>query len=273
MRRQLGALASRLARSAAAAPPALVLAAARPHAISDAARNLGSSTPALAISPPPQHPSNTTSTTVPAGTPAAEVAPKAPCEVEAPALERNDLDQQLEQAARERGAEGLLELVDQHGWHMSPQNVLTAWRMLETHAEEAADREEVIRQALAHPALQALVDQVLAGMRLFPPSALTEVVSAAAALDVKRDSSIDMLLDEVGRHLMGEVDELSPADISRLVGSYGKLDHSPGLVLFDALSAKAAKHGGDFDNGQRAAVSGGLRILGYEEKDPFRRET
>lgn len=41
--------------------------------------------------------------------------------------------------------------------------------------------------------------QVLAGLRLFPPPALAQVVAAAAVLDVKRDSSIDMLLDDVGR--------------------------------------------------------------------------
>ena len=43
------------------------------------------------------------------------------------------------------------------------------------------------------------MDQVLAGMARFPTSALAEVLACGADLQVTRDSTVDMLLDEVAR--------------------------------------------------------------------------
>ena len=62
--------------------------------------------------------------------PAAEAAPLAPCEVSAPPLQRTDLDEAIEEAARQQGAAGVLELITQEGGRFTEHNVVTCWRQL-----------------------------------------------------------------------------------------------------------------------------------------------
>ncbi len=80
--------------------------------------------------------------------------------------------------------------------------------------------------------------------------------------------SEEMLLDEVARHLMNHIDQLTPQDIAGLVEGFAALDHSPSLVLFDALAARAELIAGDFSPEQRTMVKAGYEQLGYGAKAP-----
>ncbi len=80
--------------------------------------------------------------------------------------------------------------------------------------------------------------------------------------------SEEMLLDEVGRHLMKHIDDLSAADVAALVGGLAALDHSPSSVLFDALAARAEELRGQVSREQRQVIAEGYRALGYAAKAP-----
>lgn len=77
-----------------------------------------------------------------------------------------------------------------------------------------------------------------------------------------------MLLDEVGRHLMRHVGDLAAADITQLAGGLAALDHSPGVVLFDSLAARAAEIAAEFSPEQRQQVAAAYEALGYGGKAP-----
>eukprot|EP00887_Chlorella_sp_A99_P005188 scaffold1.g5188.t1 len=200
--------------------------------------------------------------------PAAVSAPSAvPCELKAAPLQRNALDEELEAAGAVEGADGVLRVAEARGEQLTESNVVTAFRELAGAARRGGGMPAGV---LGQPSLQGLVDAVLLGLGRFPSAALGEVLGACADLEVTRDSSIDMLLDEIGRHVMRSVDELGPAEVAAFVGSYARLDYSPGAVLFDSLAARAAALGrATFPVAERHAVSAGLRQLGYADKDPF----
>ena len=80
--------------------------------------------------------------------------------------------------------------------------------------------------------------------------------------------SEEMLLDEVGRHLMKDIHALSPADIAALVGGYAALDHSPSAGLFVALAARAEAVAGQFSHEQQRRIAEGYASLGYAAKVP-----
>lgn len=77
-----------------------------------------------------------------------------------------------------------------------------------------------------------------------------------------------MLLDEIGRHVMRHVDELAPADITRLAAGMAALEHSPGIVLFESMAARAAAVAPDFTPQQRQQVAAAYEALGYGGKAP-----
>lgn len=141
-------------------------------------------------------------------------------------------------------------------------------------------------------------DMVLAGMMRFPPPLLAQAVHCCGQLGARcacrvlavgrqlerhplglqlcslcpsqhplpaapRCRSEEMLLDEIGRHIMKHVDELAPADVAALVGGYAALDHAPSPVLFDALAARAEALRGEFTAEQAQAIAQGYAALEY----------
>lgn len=76
------------------------------------------------------------------------------------------------------------------------------------------------------------------------------------------------MLDEVGRHLMRHVDDLSADDVTHLVTGFAALDHAPSSVLFEALAARAEATRTDFSEEQRQAVAAAYEALGYGSKAP-----
>lgn len=64
------------------------------------------------------------------------------------------------------------------------------------------------------------------------------------------------------------VDQLTAADVAALVHGYALLDHSPSVVLFDALAARAAEVADDFTAEQRAQLVSGYERLAYAPKVP-----
>ncbi len=77
-----------------------------------------------------------------------------------------------------------------------------------------------------------------------------------------------MLLDEVGRHIMRDevLEALTPADLCSLAAGLAACGHSPGVVLVEALAARAAQLGGRFSKEQRAALADSFEALGYADK-------
>ena len=98
------------------------------------------------------------------------------------------------------------------------------------------------------------------------PAVLCHYLCSAATWRPHR--SDEMLLDEIGRHIMRFTHELGAADIAALVHGYSLLDHSPSVVLFDALAARAAQVTADFTAEQAAHVVAGYQRLGYTAKAP-----
>lgn len=155
-------------------------------------------------------------------------------------------------------------------------------------------------------ALLPATDMVLAGMQRFPPPLLAQAVASCGRLGARCERagtaqgavpaaaqacwhpaaamrlpqaatrppptsparSEEMLLDEVGRHVMRHVDRLAAADIAQLAGGLAALDHSPGVVLFDAMAARAAAIAADFTPEQRQQVAAAYAALGYGRKAP-----
>lgn len=205
-----------------------------------------------------------------------------PCERQPERAQRNELDGRLEEAAKAGSAEAVLALIDQEGEHFTEQNVATALAAVAEACSATAQAkgkggkrrgrppsrarsaplspQDIVRSS----AFQALVDMVLAGMMRLEPRLLAEAVRSCGQLG----ASEEMLLDEIGRHVMGRVHHLTATDIAGLVEGFAALDHSPSLVLFDSLAARAALVAGEFTPEQRAAVQAGYERLGYGAKAP-----
>lgn len=185
----------------------------------------------------------------------------APCEKQPEQQPVNELDQRLAESGHEDGAAAVLALVEGEGGRFTERNVLSAIQAVaEASNRQGASGSDIVRS----PGFQTLVDMMLAGLMRFEPGLLAQAVRSCGELG----ASEEMLLDEIGRHLMKFVDQLTAADVAALVHGYALLDHSPSVVLFDALAARAAEVADDFTAEQRAQLVSGYERLAYAPKVP-----
>lgn len=195
-----------------------------------------------------------------------DAATLAPCERQPEQQVANEIDQQLAEAAQSGGAEAVVAVVEREGERFTELNVVTALQQLAAAVagggggSSQQSPEEIVRTT----AFQMLVDMVLAGMMRFEPRLLAEAVRSCGKLG----ASEEMLLDEIGRHIMGVTDELSAADVAALVEGFAALDHSPGIILFETLADRAAEVRDSFTPEQRSTVQSAYEQLGYASKAP-----
>lgn len=223
-----------------------------------------------AASPPPlpprrQAPAGHRSFAAEAAADNADTANLAPCERPAEQQAANKVDEELRSAAT-HGPTAVLSLIDANGEHFTELNVVSALNALSAAAAAgggsgAPTPEEIVRA----DGFQALVDMTLAGLQRFPHALLAEAVHACGTLG----ASEEMLLDEIGRHIMGFTHELTPSDISHLACGYAALDHSPSLVLFQSMASRAADLQQEFSADQRRDVAAAYAALGYAHVSPF----
>eukprot|EP00878_Enallax_costatus_P029846 GHUV01032409.1.p3 GENE.GHUV01032409.1~~GHUV01032409.1.p3 ORF type:complete len:122 (-),score=51.03 GHUV01032409.1:491-856(-) len=75
----------------------------------------------------------------------------------------------------------------------------------------------------------------------------------------------EMVLDSLARHLMSGVDQLKPDQMQQLVQGLKRADHSPGVLLLDAIQERLQGLGSDVKQQQADSIKEGLRELGHEE--------
>lgn len=106
---------------------------------------------------------------------------------------------------------------------------------------------------------------VLAGLHRYPQEALVKVVEDCGRLGL--DDT--MLLDEIGRHLMGRLPDMPAAELAGLVRGYAGTNHSPSILLFEAISDRLKELRGEgLDDETKKALDDAFEALGYEHLKP-----
>lgn len=97
-------------------------------------------------------------------------------------------------------------------------------------------------------------------------SSLAQVIEDCGTLGLTEH----MLLDEIGRHLINKVSEMTAKDMLRLVMGYSGTEHSPSILLFQALSEGLKEKGGDLSPDDKKVADWGFEQLGYPDLQPFK---
>lgn len=173
----------------------------------------------------------------------------------------NEVDKLLLLGAEKEGVSGVLKVVRDHGLTFNEVNMRTAFEQL-AKLSKGLPREEVEAQVIGNKTFNDLTLRVIETVEDFHAKNLTEIIECCGKL---RYENLD-LLDAISRHLVSKADAMSAKEISELVGGLAIVDHSPSVVLFDALSARVKQIGSEFTDKQRKIVEDGFKELGYEGK-------
>ncbi|GBF96032.1 hypothetical protein Rsub_08847 [Raphidocelis subcapitata] len=112
-----------------------------------------------------------------------------------------------------------------------------------------------------HATFQTLIDMAARGAQRFSPESTARVVALLAGSLRCRDG---VALDELGRGVVAGVARLGPTHLSLLVGGLAAADHSPGVVLLDAVRDRLAQlPPGEVPREQRERIDAALKRLGH----------
>jgi hypothetical protein len=196
--------------------------------------------------------------------PAASFASKPASAEEAPYDDEHvniphEVDKALMKASEKGGIDALFKVVEEHGEDFNEGNVTTAFHELAKVVQSGQDKENVH----VNETFQTLVDMVILGRRRFSATQLTSIVKSAADLGFDEEA----LLDKLGQALITKVDRLEPQEVVDLVTGLASAEHSPSVVLFDAIQKRAEAIAGGFSDEQKAQLDQAYAKLDLEYKD------
>lgn len=171
----------------------------------------------------------------------------------------NEIEKELQRAGDRGGIKSLLQVIESHGEDFDEMNVATAFHELAKVAKGKDDKE--LEEMHVHDTFQSLVDMVVLGRRRFNARLLTNIIQSAA--DLKFDD--ESLMDKISQNLMTRMEKLDAVEVTDLATGLAALEHSPSVVLFEALQKQAGKLEGELDEEKRKAMKDAFKSLGYKD--------
>jgi hypothetical protein len=107
---------------------------------------------------------------------------------------------------------------------------------------------------------QMLADMAVSTAADAPPDVLARTIGVCGRLGCDQ-----IVLDSLARHLITGVDKLQPEQMQQLVEGLNRADHSPGVLLLDAIQERLQGLGSEVQQQQADSIKEGLRGLGHEE--------
>eukprot|EP00884_Botryococcus_braunii_P012521 jgi/Botrbrau1/2126/Bobra.0093s0033.1 len=163
----------------------------------------------------------------------------------------------LRGAAGKGTPDAVLEVIDGHGSEFGEAEVEEALQQLSTLAKEwSAEDKKSLHGA---PGLQALIDMVILGRNRFQTRQLTNILQLAADLALDDQA----LLDRVSQTLISSVEKMPPNELTQMATSLMRLDHSPSVVLFDAIQKRIVDISDSVSTEEKSALEKSFSKLGY----------
>jgi len=152
----------------------------------------------------------------------------------------------------------ILDLVESEGLAFDEESVEQAVKAL---ARCCANMDEQQLQEHIHNnrSFQTLADMLVQGAARHSGPALTNVVAAFGQLRFRDE----MVLDEISRHLMAKVENLDQEHLHNLVEGLAQVDHSPSILLLDAVSERLHQLGG-VKGEEGSKIQERLKDLGHD---------
>lgn len=175
----------------------------------------------------------------------------------ASSADSSKIDKALKKAIDSHDAQQLLEVIERHGKEFRETDVISAFTSM-TKWKDSAGNADVLHSK----PFQTLVDMVIMGLKRFSNSELTSVIKAAGTLQFDDD----MLLDRTSQQLMLSVHKMSGKELYNLATGLAELEHSPSVVLFDAIQERAAQVSDDFTPEQKKDLEKAYQKLEYDHE-------
>lgn len=175
----------------------------------------------------------------------------------ASSADNSKIDQALKKAIDSHDAQKLLEVVERHGKEFRETDVINAFTSMAKWKDSAGNTD-----VLHSKPFQTLVDMVIMGLKRFSNSELTSVIKAAGTLQFDDD----MLLDRTSQQLMLSVHKMSAEELYNLATGLAELEHSPSVILFDAIQDRAAQVSDDFSPEQKKDLEKAYQKLEYDHE-------
>lgn len=171
----------------------------------------------------------------------------------------NEIEKELQRAGDRGGIRALLQVIESHGEDFDEMNVATAFHELAKVGKGKSDKE--LEEMHVHDTFQSLVDMVILGRRRFNARLLTNIIQSAAELKFDDEA----LMDKISQNLITRIDKLDAIEVSDLATGLAALEHSPSVILFEALQKRAGDLEGELDDKQIKAMKEAFKSLGYKE--------
>lgn len=166
----------------------------------------------------------------------------------------------LQQVNSAKDVQSLCSAIDAHGESFDDETLVAA--LLKVSDLAAADKSG---KALEQKSVQTLLSMLMLGAERLPPKSLAQVAKAVGTLGVKDE----LVLDELGRAMMGVIPELGAKELAQLAEGLAATGHSPSIVLLDAIkerSQELAKDGGGDAKKHSETAEQALKGLGHGQE-------
>jgi len=160
----------------------------------------------------------------------------------------------IDKATQSKDAHKLLEVVEKHGNEFKESDVVTTFLTIADWDHTTGNHE-----VLQSKPFQTLVDMVIMGLKRFSNQELSSIIKAAGTLQFDDD----MLLDRTSQQLMLTVHKMKAEELYNLATGLAELEHSPSVILFDAISERATEISGDFSPEQKQGLEKAYQKLDY----------
>eukprot|EP00877_Chromochloris_zofingiensis_P007953 jgi/Chrzof1/3410/Cz12g24090.t1 len=173
----------------------------------------------------------------------------------------DDIQQQLKQAGDNGDMSAVFNLVESHGESFDEGAVASALTALRSSAGRL-DEQQLQEQVHKAPTFQLLVDMAMQSAGRFSNETLSRVVHALG--DLKYHD--EMVLDALTRNLIDSMDNMNDTQLHDLVQGLAQVDHSPSVLLLDAVCDRVLELGDNVGRDRRDEIMNGLERLGHSCK-------
>lgn len=169
----------------------------------------------------------------------------------------NSFTKQLEEAGQRGDLSAVLGVVESAGKDFDTPAVEAALAQVE-RCVQGMSKEE-LHKVHGSPTFQMLADMAVGIAGSAPPEVLARTIGVLGRLQF----ADQLVLDELARGLMPGVGQLQPQQLQELVEGLRHADHSPGVLLLDAINERLAGLDSDMHQQHVESVKQGLQELGH----------
>eukprot|EP00775_Hariotina_reticulata_P013666 gene13666-13788_t len=123
---------------------------------------------------------------------------------------------------------------------------------------------EQLEKLHTNSSFQMLADMAVSIASTSPPKVLAKTLAALGKLNF----ADQVVLDELARNLMSGVHDLDPLDMQQLVEGMCQVDHSPSVLLLDAIHERLQGLGTKVEQQQADSIKANMRSLGHDGTNP-----